>query len=191
MSVHASEPDRYDAERYFALVECGIVSPDERNELLDGVIVAMAPQSPLHAAGVYRVDCALRAAFPPGTVIRGQSPMVAGGASVPEPDLAVLFGSEADYVIHYPGTALLVVEIAVSTVTQDRLTKSRIYAGAGVKNYWIVQPGEEWVEVYTDVRPELRVYGQTARFEHGSILEVEDAPGVQILADDLFPSRRT
>ncbi len=189
MSELVSEPDRIDVKRYYELVECGIVSPDDRIELLDGIIVAMAPSSPLHAAGVYRVECALRAAFPPGTVIRGQSSLVASSWSVPEPDVAVLHGRESDYVHRHPATALLVVEVSVSTVAQDRLTKTRIYAAAGVNNYWIVNPAEEWVEVYRRVNPELRVYSDIRQFGSGSILEPDAAPGVTVPAEALFPSR--
>jgi len=62
--------------------------------------------------------------------------------SVPQPDVAVLAGDEKDLVRRHPSTALLVVEVAVTTVAQDRLTKARIYAAAGVSNYWIVSPAE-------------------------------------------------
>jgi len=189
MSVHHSPASRHDAESYFALAEEGLIAPDDRTELLDGVIVAMAPQSPMHAAGVYRVEQALRAAFPPETVIRTQMSFVAGAASVPEPDLAVLCGQEDDYVTRHPSAALLVVEVAVTTVAQDRLTKARIYAGAGVKNYWIVQPEQEWVEAYTDVRAKQRVYGSCSRVGPGQSLTLDGAPEILVAASTLFPRR--
>jgi len=81
------------------------------------------------------------------------------------------------------------VEVSISTVAQDRLSKTRIYAAAGVNNYWIVNPAEEWVEVYRSVNPELRVYSDIRRFASGSILDLDAAPDVTVPADALFPSR--
>ena len=185
-----SQPDRIDVARYYALADCGLVSPDERIELLDGIIVAMPPQSPLHAAGVYRVEQALRSAFPPGTVIRTQSSLIAGAMSVPQPDLAVLAVTEMDYVDHHPTTALLVVEAAVTTAVQDRLTKTRIYTATCVDNYWIVHPSEEWIEVYRDVRPDERRYATMTRHARGLVIELDAVPNIRVLADDLFPPRR-
>jgi Uma2 family endonuclease len=185
-----SQPNRVDVASYYALADCGLVSHDDRIELLDGAIVAMQPRSPLHAAGVYRVEQALRSAFPPGTVIRTQSSLIAGTMSVPEPDIAVLAGTEIDYVDHHPTTALLVVEVAVTTAAQDRFTKTQIYAGTCVDNYWIVHPSEEWIEVYRDVRPDERRYATMSRYARGSIIDLDAVPNVRVLADDLFPPRR-
>lgn len=182
---------RYDVDRYFALAEAGVIAPDERTELLDGIIVAMAPQSPLHAAAVYRVECALRDAFPPHTIIRGQLTFVAGPMSVPEPDIAVVAGTESDYLDRHPSTALLVVEVALTSVAQDRLTKAGIYAGAGAMNYWIVQPDKEWVEVYSGVRAEHRVYDSVVRVGPDAVLELDGVAGVKVRASDLFPRRVT
>ena len=189
--MNALQPptSRCDATTYFALAEEGLIAPDERTELLDGVIVAMPPQSPLHAAAVYRVETVLRGVFPPGTVIRPQMSLFADMDSVPEPDIAVIEGDEVDFVTRHPSTALLVVEVAVSTAAQDRLTKSRIYAAAAVKNYWIVKPDEEWVEVYRDVRPAMRAYASGNRFEPGDLLQLDGAPGITIAATELFPGR--
>ncbi len=71
--AHA-EP-RYTVERYLALVEAGVLGPDDRVELLEGVIVAMSPQNPPHAAAVGRVDDALREAVGKRAVVSVQAPL--------------------------------------------------------------------------------------------------------------------
>lgn len=180
---------RYDVARYFALADDGLLQEGERTELLDGLIVAMAPQSPMHAAAVYRVEQALRAMLPAQTVIRVQMPLVAGPASVPEPDVAVVAGREQDYVARHPGTARLVVEVAIATVSQDRLTKASIYAAAGVDAYWIVQPVEEWVEVHGRPRPERRRYSLVSRYGPGAQLAVPGFDGPLVDCSALFPPR--
>ncbi len=180
---------RYDVARYFALADDGLLPEGERTELLDGLIVAMAPQSPVHAAAVYRVEQALRSVLPEATVIRVQMPLVAGPTSVPEPDIAVLGGREQDYVARHPGTARLVVEIAIATVSQDRLTKTAIYAAAGVEAYWIVQPVEEWVEVHRRPNPQRRAYSLVSRHRVESRLEVPGFDDVLVDVATLFPPR--
>ena len=82
-------PERFTAERYLALVDDGVLGPEDRVELLEGVIVAMAPQSARHAAATSRVDDALRAAIGTRAVTRVQLPLALGLYSVPEPDVAV------------------------------------------------------------------------------------------------------
>ncbi len=183
----APQLHRYDASSYFALADEGLVAPDQKVELLDGIIVAMAPQSPLHAAAVRYVESALRDAFPRGTVIRTRLPFVAGDSSVPEPDVAVVAGDKRDYIDRHPGSALLIVEIAIATVAQDRLTKAVIYAAAGVPDYWIVHPGEEWVEVHREPAEAAAGYRRRDRFEGDSILELDGMVGVRVPCRQLFP----
>ena len=189
MPVHEPQLRRYDVSGYFGLVEKGLISPDERIELLDGLIVAMAPQSPLHAAAVHCVEEALREVFPRGTVIRVQMPFVASNFSVPEPDVAVLPGHKRDYIDRHPGSALLVVEIAIATVAQDRLTKAGIYAAAGVPNYWIVHPAEEWVEVHRKPDANAGVYRRRDTAGGDAILDLDDVQAVRVAARQLFPRR--
>ncbi len=82
---------RYTAQRYLELVQAGVLGPDDRVELLEGVIVAMVPQNPRHAAAIGRVDDALRDAIGKRAVVSVQLPLIAGTYSVPEPDKFKIF----------------------------------------------------------------------------------------------------
>ncbi|TMA32903.1 MAG: Uma2 family endonuclease, partial [Deltaproteobacteria bacterium] len=139
--AHAAraEPNaaRFTKERYFRLVTEGVLEPDDRVELLEGVVVAMA-QSPGHAVAGDLVAEALRRAVGPRAAVRVQRPFVAGRRSVPEPDVAIVPGRVRDYAKSHPTTALLIVEVAEWSLAQDRITKAAIYAGAGIPEYWIV-----------------------------------------------------
>ena len=135
-------------ERYFALVDEGLLGPDDRVELLEGVVVAMPPGNPPHDAAVSMTTRALHRAVGDRAAIRCQLSLVQGPYSVPEPDVVVVPGREDDYAGAHPTTALLVVEVAASSLPQDRLTKARIYAAAGVPEYWIVNLRDDVVEVY-------------------------------------------
>jgi Uma2 family endonuclease len=72
--------------------------------------------------------------------------------SEPEPDLAVIRGSERDYLTRHPGPAdmALAVEVSESSLPRDRSHKTRIYARAAVPVYWIINLVDLQVEVYTD-----------------------------------------
>src|SRR5262245_39179762 len=98
------EPARFSVERYFALVDEGLLTEDDRVELLEGVVVAMAPASARHDAAVTRVQDALRGALGPGPVIRVQCTLVLGAYGAPEPDVAVVPGERAAYDTHHPTT---------------------------------------------------------------------------------------
>jgi hypothetical protein len=108
----------FTAERYFALVDEGLLQEDDRVELLEGVVVATAPQNTPHASGVARVTQALTTAIGNRAVVRIQLSFIAGLYSVPEPDAAVVPGRLADYDDAHPRTALLVVEVADSSLKQ-------------------------------------------------------------------------
>jgi Uma2 family endonuclease len=178
----------YTVESYFDLVRCGVLAEDDHVELLEGMIVASPPQGPLHASVVGDVFAALARAVGDRALVRCQSPLLAGGRSVPEPDVAVVPGRSAAYRRHHPDSALLVVEVADSSLPQDRLTKSRIYAAAGVPEYWIVNLRDSHVEVLTAPDPERRVYAQSRRFERGDRVDLAMLPGVTVAVADLVPS---
>src|SRR5262249_60151425 len=103
-------PARLTAERYMSLVDEGVLGPDDRVELLEGIIVAREPQTPWHASGVRWVFDALAAALGSRALVTQQSPFIAGRRSVPEPDVFVVPGTRVDYLGRHPDTAHLVVE---------------------------------------------------------------------------------
>ena len=189
MGELTSREIRYTTERYFGLVEEGTLSPDDHVELLEGVIVAEPPQEPRHASGTTRIADALREAIGRRAVLRVQLPLIAGRYSAPEPDVAVVPGKNSDYDRAHPATALLVVEVADSSLPQDRLTKSRIYAGAAVLEYWIVNLRDDCVEVFRRPDAETRLYAERQVAGRGDTLSLTAFPGSTIAVDDLLPGR--
>lgn len=187
MARATSLDPRYTVESYFGLVHSGALNPDDHVELLDGLIVAMPPQDPEHASAIGRVEDALRAAVGSAAVIRVQSPLMLGPHSVPEPDLALVPGTRADYDHRHPTIALLVVEVAGSSLPQDRLTKSRIYAAAGIPEYWIVNLREDCVEVLRTPTAETRSYRERLVLYRDAHIALTSAPGNSVAVDALLP----
>jgi Uma2 family endonuclease len=178
---------RVTVERYFSLVDEGVLDADDRVELLDGVIVAMAPQNPGHAGTIRRVARALRQAVGGRAEVSEDKPLVLAPLSAPEPDVAVVPIDPHDYLKAHPTTALLVVEVSDSSLPQDRLTKARIYAGAGIPEYWIVDLVHGRIEVFRAPQPEARRYASKTVVEAGARLELVALPGAVVPTDDLLP----
>jgi Uma2 family endonuclease len=122
MSRDVDTAPLFSTAEYFGLVESGVIGPEDRVELLEGVIVALSPQSPRHAVTIHRVEEALRLAVRDRALVWGQTPLRLDNRSAPEPDVMVIAGTFADYETAHPAAALLVVEVAESSVQQDRLT---------------------------------------------------------------------
>jgi Uma2 family endonuclease len=123
-------------EFYHELGRLGMI--DESVELLEGVIVTKMSKSSWHEGLVRRLARLIRAVLPSGTFLSKESPITMGD-SEPEPDLAVIAGDEEDFNDEHPTTALLVIEVALSTLKKDA-RKAAIYAAAGVQEYWIIDP---------------------------------------------------
>ena len=189
----AREPTipRYTVERYLGLLHEGVLSPDDRVELLEGVIVAEPPSDPPHATGVSLAASVLAAAVGTRAAVRVQLPLVVGRLSLPEPDVAVVPGHLRDYSARHPASALLVIEVADSSLVQDRLTKAGIYAAGAIPDYWIVNLRTRTVEVFRAPDPEAARYRKTTTAAAGTRLELAALPGVTVLIDDLVPAVAT
>jgi len=180
---------RLTAERYLALVDQGVLGPDDRVELIEGVIVAMAPPHEMpHAAGVRRANYALMQAVGDRATVQVQLSLHVSAFSVPEPDIAVLEGHVADYDHRRPTTALLVIEVADSSLPQDRITKARLYARTGIPEYWIVNLRDDCVEVHrSPVAGDLR-WAERRVARRGETIELAALAGATVGVDDLLPA---
>jgi len=178
---------RVSVSRYFELAKCGIISPDDRVELLEGLIVSIDAQSAPHASTVYRVEHLLNHRLGSGGVVRTQMAFLAGDASAPQPDVAVVPGSPDDYCERHPSKAHLIVEVAHSSVIQDRLTKAAIYARAAVPCYWIVNLRDRCVEVFGGLDRSKADYASVVRATGRQTFAIEAFPGVTFEAAELLP----
>jgi Uma2 family endonuclease len=143
-----SEARRFTVREYLRLAEVGVLRPDEHVELIDGQIVAMSPQGPVHAALVSRIVARLVEIFPRDRFcVRPQCTLALGEDYAPEPDVAVVAGRCEEHERELPRSALLVIEVAETSARLDPGRKSDLYARAGVLEYWIVDLGEGVVEV--------------------------------------------
>lgn len=154
---------RLDVETYNRIVASGALE-GQRVELLDGLIVEMSPQSPAHSIVITRLM--RHFATEPRWWTQVQAPLEVRPDSEPEPDLAVLDAEpSAD---EHPRTALLVIEVAVSSLLVDRNVKAARYAQAGIPTYWLVDVRARAVEVRT--LPGDDGYGACETYREGALV---------------------
>jgi Uma2 family endonuclease len=151
MAASANPPIRLlKVDEVLRMVDAGILGKDEPVELLDGLLVEMTPQGPLHANTIDRLAERLRAAYRTQARVREDKPLFANKYSLPEPDIAVVRGQPETFATRHPdGTdAILVVEVAWSSLEIDR-RKAAIYAAAGIPVYWILDLAARKLQVRT------------------------------------------
>jgi Uma2 family endonuclease len=150
MRTTTVERYRWTRQEFEQLASMGFFDPEERLELIDGAIFHMPVQSSFHATAVYKAGELLRDIYQKGYLIRVQMPLAIDEYSLPEPDIAVVRGSWRDYRENHPATALLVVEVADSSLQHDKNRKRPRYDQAGITEYWILNLTEYCLEVYRD-----------------------------------------
>lgn len=132
------------------MVEIGVLREDEPVELIEGELIVMPPQGPLHSSRVGAISALLTRAYV-DRAVRSHSPIEAGTDSLPEPDCAVIAGSEERFATRHPRGSELVLAVEVARTSQavDR-GKARVYAAASVPVYWLVDLVSRRVEERTD-----------------------------------------
>ena len=144
---------RFTVEQYHEMIRTGILTENDRVELLAGWIVDKMPQLPSHSGTATIVQRELNRVLPEGWIIRVQFPITLAD-SEPEPDLAVVRGPEERYLSGHPTPAdvAIVIEVADTTLEFDRTRKLAVYAQAKLPAYWIVNLIEMKLESYSQPR---------------------------------------
>lgn len=140
----------FSLEEYERMVELGAFSKDDRIELIRGELTLMSPIGVRHIRVVTRLNRLLSGLMSSGRAdVSVQNPLRLPPNSEPEPDLVVLLPeSQCANDMPSPADALLVIEVADSSLQVDRSVKLPLYAESGVREYWIVDLQSNTVEVY-------------------------------------------
>lgn len=157
MAVEASLPPisvhRFSLEEYHQLVASGGLREDSHVELIEGVIADMSPKTPAHEKAIrWLAQWLLLGVDLEDFEVGVRNPLTLE-TSEPEPDLMVL-RRDAPHP-HHPGTAALVIEVAVSSQIRDLRIKPPLYARAEVTEYWVVDLDGHRVVVHRQPRAGL------------------------------------
>ncbi len=166
--------------------EAGVLSDDDRVELLDGEIVQMTPIGIPHSSSVDRLTAFFSRRLGRRAIMRVQGPIILDRFSEPQPDLSVL-APRADFYGHAqprPADVLLAVEVIDTSRGYDRTLKLPLYARAELQEVWLVDLKAQVIETYR--RPALRRYREQQTFGRGRVLTPLAFPRVRFRVNEIL-----
>jgi Uma2 family endonuclease len=164
----------------------GILTEDDRVELIEGEIVEMTPIGSGHAGCVNRLNQLLADLIGKRALLSVQNPLRLSGHSEPQPDLTLLKHRKDYYATAHPepGDVLLLIEVAETSASYDRDVKVPLYAREGIVEVWIVDLEAEVVDVYRN--PSQQGYGESRRIPLGQHISPQAFPNIALSAEQIL-----
>jgi len=165
---------------YHRMGEVGILTEDDRVELIEGELVAMSPIGSEHAGTTNTLTRRLVQVVGDRGVVAVGNPVQLDDLSEPQPDFTVLKPRDDDYrwATPRPDEVLLIVEVADSSLAYDRNVKRSLYARHGIPEFWIVNLIAGEVEVCRE--PQGEQYTSASCVGREGMLEPKLLPGATI-----------
>jgi Uma2 family endonuclease len=178
----------FTVHEYYLMLQAGILTEDDRVELIEGEIVQMTAIGSRHAACVDRLNQLFSTRVVERAIVRVQNPVRLSEYSEPQPDLALLKPRPDFYAGAHPGPLdmLLLVEVADTSAGVDRAAKMPLYARAGIPEAWLVDLQADQVEVHRQPAPQG--YQEVCSLGRGTQLGVEVFPDLSLAVDDILGS---
>lgn len=180
------EPRRFNVIEYYRMATAGVLTPDDRVELIDGRIIKMSPIGSPHAACVARLSDALHSLAKPRTIVWIQSPIRLNEFSEPVPDVSLIKARKDYYDARHPtpDDVWLIIEVAATTLLKDRNIKVPLYARAGLMEIWLVNLPKEMIEVYSD--PLNGKYRKCEKFKRGEVVKSPTVKGLSLKVNEIL-----
>ncbi|MBX7218753.1 MAG: Uma2 family endonuclease [Blastocatellia bacterium] len=171
---------------YYRMAEAGVLTQQDRVELIEGEIVRMSPIGSRHAGRLNRLLARINAQLNEEIIVSVQNPLRISDFSEPEPDMAVLKYREDYYTESHPTPqdTLLVIELSDTTLAYDRKTKVPLYARAGIPEVWILDLNTDTIEVFNE--PVRGKYKTRKSFQRGETLVSPQLPKLHLTVDEIF-----
>ena len=170
---------------YHQMAEAGILTEDDRVELIDGEIVEMSPIGGRHMECVNRLTRLLVRAVGDDALVSIQGSVRLDLYDEPQPDAAVVRDRSYGDDPPAPEDVLLLVEVSHTSLGYDRSRKLPLYAQAGIAEVWIVDVEGARIERHTD--PSGGMYRTTVRGCRGEEVESLAVPGLDLRVDEVLP----
>jgi Uma2 family endonuclease len=142
--------------------------------------------NPPHAMAISLATQTMSATLGPTWFVRTQLPLVFQGDTDPEPDLAIVPGHPRQYSKH-PSSAALVIEIADTSLKFDTTEKVRLYAKAGIPEYWVLDLNGRQLLVYRDPNSAAFDYSTKLTLTDRDTVQPTAQPQATIKISDLLP----
>jgi Uma2 family endonuclease len=181
---------RWSVDEYRRLDELGFFE-DRNVEFIDGELYELTTNPP-HDTSVGLTGKTLGVAFGNGYVVREEKTLDLGRRFQPHPDVAVVEGELRNFSMKHPTRAVLLVEVADSSLRHDRVVKAHRYAAARIADYWIVNLAERQLEIHRKPEPDP---DRPGRFRYAEVTLVPAdghaaplaKPQARIAVADLLP----
>lgn len=177
---------RFNVRQFHPLIDVGILPADNQTELIDGIVVDVAREGPLHQSCVDRLAEEVSSTLSDEGMVRVRGSLRLSDDCELSPDLAILrrrsgFSSAADAV---PSDVLSIVEVSAATLPLDLDVKVPVYAKCRVPEVWVVDIKGQRILVHRQPTPSG--YGRV--LEVGSVgqLSPEGIPHLRVRVADIF-----
>lgn len=173
-------------EEYHRMGAVGILKPTDRVELIRGEIIRMSPIGRRHYAFLNNLNQLLVVRLAGRAIVAVQGPLILAADTEPEPDLAIIRHRSVPYKEReaHAEDVLLIIEVAESSLGYDRSTKLRLYAEAGIPEYWVVDCAAESIEVYRT--PHAGGYRELSLVTGGATVSLQAFPDVALTLAEIF-----
>lgn len=192
MTLQLAKPQvknfRFNISQYHQMSEAGILSENDKVELINGEIIEMSPIGRRHAACVDRINRLFSNILGIKVIVRVQNPILLNNLSEPEPDIALL-QTRADFYESghpQPQDIFLLIEVADSSIEYDRDVKIPLYASSGITEVWLVDIYQQVIIVYR--YPSENGYRDIQTLSRGEKLSISAFPENNLFVDDILGS---
>ena len=176
----------FNVDDYYRMAEVGLLSEDDRVELIEGEIIEMSPIGSSHSGTVKRSSAFLNHRLGNIMIVSVQDPIRLSDFSEPQPDLALLKPRKDFYSKSHPtpDDVLVVIEVSDTSLAYDRNVKLPLYARAGIPESWLIVLAKEVIEIHS--QPKNGKYQKTQRLKRGKTLVSPTIPSFSCKVEDLL-----
>ena len=177
---------RFTVDDYYKMAEAGILTDEDRVELIEGEIVEMSPIGNRHAMTVTRALMTFARGSGDRVVVAVQNPAHMDKYNEPQPDVVLIRPREGFYGTDHPNPedVVLLIEVADTSLRKDRLLKLPVYARNGIREVWIIDVKDDAIHVHRE--PTANAYLSFETRHRGETVSPETFPEFAIKVDDLL-----
>ena len=177
---------KFTVEQYHKMAESGILTENDRVELIQGEVIEMSPIGRRHASCVARLTRLFTLRLGETAIVWPQNPIELDDTSEPQPDLTLLQPRPDFYESGHPQPEdiFLIVEVADTTAKFDRGVKIPLYAKDNIAEVWLVDINQQCIEVYR--QPSPTGYKNVQTFPLGQTLSIQAFPDIEITVDQVL-----
>ena len=183
--AHGMELMPLSRRQYDGMISAGILTKEDKVELINGELVKKMPIGTKHSRMVNALVNRLCQKLGDLAIVAAQNPVALHEYSEPEPDVAVIRPPDSVYEDRHPEPAdiFFLIEVADTSVRFDRDSKVPLYAACDITECWLVDINEKTITVFT--KPDGTKYRQRTDFKSGDTIALQAFPGIGISLAEL------